>query len=79
MTDTPKVSWAKEQRLLFLADMLRVYGSIGRIHLMRKFRISNAQAALDFKLFKQQHPDTMRYDKHKRIYVANLKSIALAK
>ena len=50
--------------------MLDVYGHINRSHLMRKFGVSNAQAALDFAAFKREKPGQMTYDPRRKSYVA---------
>lgn len=65
------MNWAAEQRQTFISEMLRVYGFISRQHLMRKFMISNAQAAIDFREWKKANPEGARYDTRKKVYVAN--------
>lgn len=50
--------------------MLKVSGLINRQHLMRDFGISNAQAALNSKLFNSNNPSAMRYDNIQKCYVA---------
>lgn len=57
-------------RLAWIADMLMVYGFINREHLMRKFGITAAQAAVDFRTFQEQHPLAMHYDRSSKRYVA---------
>ena len=51
--------------------MLRVYGFINRFHMTRKFGISAAQAALDFRAFNEANPEAMKYDARKKIYLAS--------
>lgn len=62
------MNWFANQRQDFITDMLHVYGFINRTHLMRKYNISNAQAAIDFKAYNLKHPNAMKYDKHQRAY-----------
>lgn len=64
------MNWFVEQRMAWIEEMLAVYGFINRVHLVRKFGISSAQAALDFNRFNEMHPDAMRYDNRKKIYTA---------
>lgn len=61
--------WFETYRLNWIKEQLDVYGFINRIHLMRKFDVSIAQAALDFQSFQQQFPDYMRYDRSLKRYV----------
>lgn len=51
--------------------MLRIYGFITRGHLQRKFGISQAQAAIDFRTFNDANPDAMKYDNRKKVYLAS--------
>ncbi|MGB0410166.1 MAG: hypothetical protein ACPGFA_01150 [Pikeienuella sp.] len=50
--------------------MLAVYGFINRSHIMRKFGLSNAAAALTIKDFNTAHPGAMAYDAIRKCYVA---------
>ncbi|MGB0507107.1 MAG: hypothetical protein ACPGGK_13005 [Pikeienuella sp.] len=50
--------------------MLTVYGFINRVHMVRKFGISTAQAAIDFREFNQSNPEAMKYCPRKKIYLA---------
>lgn len=64
------MNWFASHRQDWIADMLRVYGFINRQHLSRKFGISTAQAAIDFRAFNEANPDAMKYDARKKIYYA---------
>ena len=64
------MNWFASHRQEWIADMLRVYGFINRFHLARKFGISTAQAANDFRAFHENNPDAMKYDARKKIYYA---------
>jgi len=64
------MNWFAAHRQDWIADMLAVYGFINRFHLRRKFGISAAQAAIDFRAFNEANPDAMRYDPRKKIYYA---------
>ncbi len=57
--------------------MLAVYGFINRAHLQRKFGVSSAQAAIDFRTFNVAHPDAMTYDNRKKIYLSTTAPKAL--
>jgi len=69
MAEAPK-NWFAEKRIEWIAESLRIFGFINRTHLMLKFGISNAQAALDFKLFNARYPDAMTYDAGQKRYIA---------
>lgn len=64
------MTWFTQHRQEWIAEMLDVYGFINRFHLKRKFGISSAQAAIDFRTFHERKPDAMRYDPRKKIYYA---------
>lgn len=57
-------------RLEWIADMLKVYGFINREHQMRKFGVTMAQAAVDFRMFQELNPLAMHYDRSAKRYVA---------
>ena len=57
-----KLSWAQEQRQDWIAEMVCIYGFINREHVVRKFRISVPQAAMDFAIFLKTHKGIMAYD-----------------
>jgi hypothetical protein len=64
------MNWFGEQRRLWIADTLRVFGFINREHLMRKFGISQPQASLDLRAFQRDYPHLIRYDVAAKRYVA---------
>ena len=64
------MNWFASHRQEWIADMLQVYGFITRGHMVRKFGISNAQAAIDFRAFNEANPEAMTYDNRKKIYLA---------
>lgn len=64
------MSWFAEHRIEWISETLRVFGYINRQHLMRKFDISVAQAAIDFREFQKRFPNAMEYDKSRKAYFA---------
>ena len=64
-------SWFADQRQLWIAEMLQVYGFINRDHLMRKFQISQPQASMDLQQFLRAYPRRMQYDLSRKCYVAH--------
>ena len=59
--------WYRQQRQMFISEMIRVVGYVNRKHLMLKFGICEAQAAHDLADFRAEHPKLMEYDaKEKR-------------
>lgn len=69
MTKAPK-NWFAEKRIEWITEALGIFGFINRTHLQSKFGVSNAQAALDFKLFNERYPGAMTYDSSQKRYVA---------
>jgi hypothetical protein len=65
-----RLAWCEQQRQVWIADMLTVYGFINREHLMRKFLISMPQASKDLNVFLRLYPDLMYYDPSRKCYVA---------
>ena len=65
------MTWFAEQRQRWISEMLEVYGFINRQHMQRKFRVSEAQAANDFRAFLEANPDAMHYDASEKTYRAN--------
>lgn len=64
--------WFEQHRMDWIAEALRVYGYINREHLVRKFGVSQAQAATDFTRFQERNPRAMTYDKSLKRYVARV-------
>lgn len=65
-----RLSWCAEQRQIWIADMLAVYGFLNREHLQRKFSISQPQASHDLRTFLRTHPHAVTYDQSRKCYVA---------
>lgn len=73
------MAWAEDYRQDWIAETLRVFGFINREHLMLKFGISTAQAALDFTRFQTERPGVMWYDKSAKRYVGTTMSVGVSK
>ena len=65
------MAWAEEYRQNWIAETLRVFGFINRGHMMRKFGISQPQAAKDFARFQRERPGVMIYDNKAKRYISN--------
>ena len=65
------MAWAEDYRQNWISETLRVFGFINRVHVMRKFGISVAQAAKDLSRFQSEHPGAMIYDTSAKRYVAS--------
>lgn len=63
--------WFKRQRMLWVDEMLCVYGFINREHLCKKFGISNPQASIDLKLFVRENSEWVSYNQSTKRYEAN--------
>jgi hypothetical protein len=62
------MTWFEQQRLLWIAECLDVFGFINREHLQRKFRISSPQASKDLQTYARLSPGTMTYNLHTKRY-----------
>ena len=62
------MSWFLEQRMVFIAEALNVFGYINREHLERKFSISTPQASSDLREYQKRHPLSMTYNKSMKRY-----------
>lgn len=63
-----KRDWYVEHRQRWIMEMLDIYGFINRNHLMKKFGVSTAQAALDFRDLQDRYPDAMIYNESAKRY-----------
>ena len=61
--------WFLDQRMAWIAESLKIFGFINRAHIIQKFGISTAQAALDMREFNRRHPGAMHYDAKRKCYV----------
>jgi hypothetical protein len=67
--DMKPLTWAQEQRLNWIREMIHVYGYVNREHIMRKFRVSIPQASSDLSLFNRQYPGEIEYSARGKSYV----------
>lgn len=67
---TKGMTWAQEQRVLWIGEMLEIYGYVNRSHVCKKFRVSIPQAAHDFALFKKTFPGKTEYNSKTKTYEA---------
>lgn len=58
--------------MTWIAERLRAHGTINRADVQREFDISYPQVAKDFAAFRRLHPGAMKYDEHRKCYVANV-------
>lgn len=56
------MKWAEQQRHLFITEHLKENGFINRSDLMEKFKISIAQASIDFRKWKQNNPGKIEFN-----------------
>lgn len=63
------LTWAQEQRVNWIAEMLDIYGFINREHIMKKFRVSAPQAASDIGLYRKSYPGDSIYDSSAKKYL----------
>lgn len=67
------MNWFNDERQRYIAELLYVVGHLKRAYLMRKYRISVAQASHDLRTFMRRHPKAMIYDKKLKAYIATRK------
>lgn len=60
--------WFEDCRQQWIAETLRIFGTINRGHLMRKFGISTPQASKDLNRYMRAHPGAAYYDPHRKAY-----------
>jgi hypothetical protein len=63
------VNYFQRKRIKFINNMIWVYGYIQRVHLMRKFGISETQASLDIEAAQKIFPHLMVYNHQLKCYV----------
>ena len=63
--------WAEKQRMNFIGERLLSGETLSRAHITNKFGVSVQQASLDINRFKAAHPGAMRYDRTRKMYVAD--------
>jgi len=54
--------WYKNHRMEWIAETLRVFGFINRVHIQRKFGLSVPQASIDLRDFLKLHPNACEYN-----------------
>lgn len=60
--------WFAEQRIEWIAEMVRIYGFINREHIQKKFDVSTPQASIDLREAMKQHPNLIEYNASARRY-----------
>lgn len=63
------MNWFERHRIEWIAESLRVFGFINRVHLERKFGISRPQASADLATFARLYPKAMGYDTSRKCYM----------
>jgi len=63
-------TWFASHRVAWIVETLSIFGFINRAHVMRKFDVSEAQAAKDLRDVLQQYPGLMTYDTTEKRYVS---------
>lgn len=63
--------WFFRHRQDWIAESVRIFGFINRMHLERKFEISTQQASIDIKHFMEKNPEVLTYNKSAKRYEGN--------
>lgn len=66
--ETMNGNWFTDQRQLWIAETLGIFGFINREHIKRKFGISTPQASADLQDYQIKNPDAIVYDKKQKRY-----------
>jgi hypothetical protein len=61
-------NWFARQRFAFIKESLDIYGYVNREHIMRKFGVGVAQAAIDLRRFQQWAPGYAVYNPNAKRY-----------
>lgn len=64
------MAWAEDYRQNWIAEIVRVFGYINRVHIERKFGISTPQASIDLQKFQAERPGVMEYNPSTKRYEA---------
>ena len=64
------LNWFQRQRLDWITEALNVFGYVQRIHLQRKFGISQPQASNDLTMYRMLHPAALVYNTATKRYEA---------
>jgi len=62
------MTWAQDQRQHFITARLLEVGKVNRADLMREFRISVAQASVDFRTYRERGAFPVVYDQTAKAY-----------
>lgn len=63
-------NWFVQHRLEWIAETLRIFGFINRVHIERKFGISTPQASADLQIFEIKNPGVVKYNRSSKRYEA---------
>jgi len=63
------MKWFEEQRLLWIDEIIDIFGTINRRHIQKKFGVSVAQASMDLQKYQKQKPGKIEYDSSNKMYV----------
>lgn len=63
------MTWFQEQRFAWIKESVEIFGYVNRSHIVKKFGITKAQAAVDIREVKSRWPDLMEYDLTGKRYV----------
>lgn len=67
--------WFFRHRQEWIAEMIRIFGFINRVHIERKFEVSTPQASADLQAFQQSHPGLIVYNKTSKRYEARGRAV----
>lgn len=63
-------AWFRETRLAWMRESVQIFGFLNRTHVMRKFGVSEPQAAIDFREAQRRWPESFTYNASTKRYEA---------
>lgn len=61
-------NWFVRHRQDWIAEIVSIFGFINREHIEKKFGISTPQASIDLRLYQEEHPGAIEYNKTTKRY-----------
>lgn len=65
------MNWFVEKRQNWIMESVHIFGFINREHIIKKFGVSVPQASQDLRLFIQNNPKILIYNKNAKRYELN--------
>lgn len=60
--------WFRETRIAWIKEIVEIFGTINREHIVRKFGVSTPQASYDLRDAQERWPDLIVYNRSAKRY-----------